>query len=57
MMYSRTFASGKTDNFLKTIFYFLRADKYSISEVEIIEVGVQVPCKLKLKGRSKFVNI
>ena len=56
-MYSRTFASGKTDNFLKTIFYFLRADKYSISEVEIIEVGVQVPCKLKLTGRSKFVNI
>ena len=57
MMHSRAFASGKTGNFAKTIFYFLRADKYSISEVEIIEVGVQVPCKLKLKGRSKFVNI
>ena len=26
---------GKTDNFAKTIFYFLRADKYRICEVEI----------------------
>ena len=56
---------GKTGNFAKTICYFLRADKYNICEVEIIGkpvnlgegVGMQVPCKLKLTGRSKFVNI
>ena len=56
---------GKTGNFAKTIFYFLRADKYSICEVEITGKsvnlgdgeGIQVPCKLKLTGRSKFVNI
>ena len=56
---------GKTGNFAKTIFYFLRADKYSICEVEITGKpanlgngeGMQVPCKLKLTGRSKFVNV
>ena len=56
---------GKTGNFAKTIFYFLRADEYSICEVEITgksinlsdDEGMQVPCKLKLTGRSKFVNI
>ena len=56
---------GKTGNFAKTIFYFLRADEYSICEVEITGKPVnlsdgermQVPCKLKLTGRSKFVNI
>ena len=55
----------KTGNFAKTLFYFLRADKYSICEVEItgkpVNLGddkeMQVPCKLKLSGRSKFVNI
>ena len=56
---------GKTGNFAKTIFYFLRTDKHSTCEVEItgkpvnlgsVE-GMQVPCKLKLTGRSKFVNI
>ena len=55
----------ETSNFAKTIFYFLRADKYSICEVEITGKpinlgdgeGMQVPCKLKLTGRSKFVNI
>ena len=44
---------GKTGNFAKTIFYFLRADKYSISEIEITGKpvnlgngeGMQVPCK------------
>ena len=53
----------KTGNFGKTIFYFLRADKYSICEVEITGKpvslgdgkGMQVPCKLKLTGRSNFV--
>ena len=56
---------GKTGNFAKTIFYFLRVDKYSICEVEItgkpVNLGdgeiMQVPCKLKLTGRSKFINI
>ena len=56
---------SKTGNFAKTTFYFLRADKYSICEVEItgkpVNLGddkeMQVPCKLKLSGRSKFVNI
>ena len=56
---------GKTGNFAKTICYFLKADKYRIYEVEITGKpvslgdgeGMQVPCKLKLIGRSKFVNI
>ena len=56
---------GKTGNFAKTIFYLLRANKYSICEVEIAGKpvnlddgeGMQVPCKLKLTERSKFVNI
>ena len=56
---------GKTDNFTKTIFYFLGADKYSICGVEITRKqvdlgdgeGMQVPCKLKITGKSKFVNI
>ena len=56
---------GKTGNFAKTIFYFLRADKYSICEVEITGKpvnlvdgeGMQVSCKLNLTGKRKFVNI
>ena len=56
---------SKTGNFAKTIFYFLRADKYSICEVEITGKpvnlgdgeGMQVPFKLKLTGRSKSENI
>ena len=56
---------GKTGNFAKTIFYFLRADKYSICEVEITGKpvnlgdgeGMQVPCKLNLTGKRKFVII
>ena len=56
---------SKTGNFTKTIFYFLGADKHSICGVEItgkqVDLGdgeaIQVPCKLKLTGRSKFVNI
>ena len=46
---------------VKIMFYFLRADK---CEFEITGKpvnlgdgeGIQVPCKLKLTGRSKFVN-
>ena len=42
---------GKTSNFAETVFYFLRADKYNICEVEITEKpvnfsdgeGMQVP--------------
>ena len=56
---------GKTGNFTKAIFYFLIADRYSICEVEITGKpvslgnidGMQVPCKLQLTERSKFVNI
>ena len=56
---------GKTGNFAKTICYFLRADKCTICEVESTGKsvnlgngeGMQVPCKLKLTGLSKFVNI
>ena len=56
---------SKTGTFSKTVFYFLRGDKYSICEVEItgkpLNVGdgegMQVPYKLKLTVRSKFVNI
>ena len=56
---------GKIGNFAKTIFYFLRAYKCSVCEVEItgrsVNLGdgkeMQVPCKLKLTGKSKFVNI
>ena len=56
---------AKTCNFAKIMIYFLRADKYSICVVEITGKpvnlgdgeGMQVPCKLKLTGRSKFVNI
>ena len=56
---------GKTDNFAKTIFYFLRTDKYSFIKVEITEKPVnlgdgkdmQVPCKIRLTGKSRFVNI
>ena len=55
----------KSGNFPKSIFYFLRVEKYSICEVEITRnpanlgdgEGMQIHCKLKLTGRSKFVNI
>ena len=55
----------KTHNFTKTIFYFIRVDKCSICEIRITGKpfnlgdgeGMQIPCKLKLTGRSKFVKI
>ena len=54
---------GKTGNFAKTIFYFLRADKYSICEDEITGKpvnlgdgqGMQVPCKLKHSHKKRIV--
>ena len=56
---------GKTGNFAKTVFYFLRAGKYSICDFKItgklVNIGdgerMQVPCKLNLTGGSKFINI
>ena len=56
---------GISGNFAKTIFYFLRADEYSLCEVSITgkpfslgnRDGVQVPCKLKFTGGSQFGNI
>ena len=56
---------GKSGNFDKTIFYFLRTDKYSLCGVAITGkpvnlgdgAGLQVPCKLKFTGRSQFVNV
>ena len=59
------FPLGKSGNFAKTIFYFLRADEYSVCEVVITGKpvnlgdgnGMQVPGKLKFTGKSKFVNI
>ena len=52
---------GKTGNFPKTIFYFLRAEKCEVEitgKLVILGHGkvMQVPCKLKLKG-SKLENI
>ena len=56
---------GTSRNFVTTIFYFLRADKYSLYKVVITGKPVklvegyemQVPWKLKFTGRSKLVNI
>ena len=50
-------------NFAKTIFYFLRADEYSLREMTGKPFnlgdrdGVQVPCKLKFTGGGQFGNI
>ena len=59
------FPLGKTRNFAKTIFYFLRADKYTICKAEMTgkpvnlgnDEGMQVPYKQKFSARSKFANI
>ena len=58
--------SGKLGRFAKTIFYFLEADQHSFCSV-IIKAdkavnfgdgeGMQVPCKLRISGQKKFVNI
>ena len=57
---------GKRGRFAKTIFYFLEADQHSSCSV-IIKAnktvyfedgeGMQVPCKLRIHGLEKFVNI
>ena len=57
---------GKLGHFAKTIFYFLEADQHSSCSV-IIKAdkavnfgdgeGMQVPCKLRISGQEKFVNI
>ena len=57
---------GKRGCFAKTIFYFLEADQHSSCSV-IIKAdkavnfgegdGMQVPCKLRISGQEKFVNI
>ena len=57
---------GKRGRFAKTIFYFLEADQHSSCSV-IIKAdkavnfgdgeGMQVPCKLRISGQEKFVNI
>ena len=56
---------GKSGRFAKTIFYFLRADPRSSCSVIIkgkaVNLGdgegMQVPCKLRLSGAGKFVNV
>ena len=56
---------GKDGRFAKTIFYFLRADPHSscIATVKGKAVnlgdgeGMQVPCKLTLRGERRFVDI
>ena len=56
---------GKNGKFAKMIFYFLRADQDTECKVAIIgkEVnlgegdGMQVPCKLKISGPRKMVEI
>ena len=57
---------GKLGRFAKTIFYFLEADQHSSCSVIIkadkaVNVGdgegMQVPCKLRISGQEKFVNI
>ena len=57
---------GKLGHFAETIFYFLEADQHSSCSV-IIKAdkavnfgdgeGMQVPCKLRISGQEKFVNI
>ena len=50
---------GKLGCFAKTIFYFLEADQHSSCSVIIYGdgEGMQVPCKLRISGQEKFVNI
>ena len=53
---------GATDRFAKTVFFFLEGDPYSkttsgrrcnLGDGE----GLQVPCKLKLVGHWKFIDL
>ena len=57
---------GKSGRFAKTIFYFLETDQHSSCSVAIKAdkavnfgdgEGMHIPCKLRLSGQEKFVNI
>lgn len=57
---------GKSGRFAKTIFYFLETDQHSSCSVATKAdkavnfgdgEGMQIPCKLRLSGQEKFVNI
>ena len=56
---------GKNGKFAKMILYFLRADQDAECKVVIIDKqisvddvdGMQVPCKLKISGPRKMVEI
>ena len=56
---------GTNGKFAKTIFYFLRADKYGSCHVFIKDKvvnlghgdGMQVPCTLFFEGSSNFIEI
>ena len=56
---------GKDGKFAKTVFYFLRADKYGSCNVLIKKKpvklghgdGIQVSCTLNLFGQKKFICI
>ena len=56
---------GATGKFAKTIFFFLRGDRYSMAKTitsgrryNLTDCkGLQVPCKLKLVGHRKFIDL
>ena len=56
---------GKDGKFVKTVFYFLRADEYGSCDVLVkgkpVNLGdgdgMQVPCSLNFTGRKKFIDI
>ena len=56
---------GASSKFAKTILFFLRSDSYSMAK-RIISgcrcnlgdgAGLEVPCKLKLVGHRKFIDL
>ena len=56
---------GKNGKFAKTIFYFLRADKFGRCDISVTGSavnlkdgdGMQVPCVLRLSGQKNIVDI
>lgn len=56
---------GVTGRFAKTIFYFLKSDPYSKARTITLGPrcnlgdgeGLQVPCKLKLVGQKKYIEV